>query len=222
MRVKVNIILLIILICVSGGVVSYFVYNNMGNIQEEVRLKDILRKTEKELESLRAQLVVLKKQLEDKESQIESLVSRNNERDKEIEKFKKLRDKDRNKVGDLLSQIEYLEKEISQLKRENAIFRDEKDKISKSLSALKEELRLRSGDIKSLNEAQISRQFNINALRKIRQKVVKLRIEAQEKIDEMKRRVGNGGYLIKDGKSTLNRQSIIELEKIIIEYNKGY
>lgn len=121
----------------------------------------------------------------------------------------------------ILKQIKEL---LDQAKDEKQVLEKEVGSITKRLVSLEKESRILEGKIKNLDEINLFQDKQSKALRELRQRIKNFRrqaflnkVKAQAELDRIKLQLGNRGFVIKDGKSTVDTQRVIKLEKIIIK-----
>lgn len=111
----------------------------------------------------------------------------------------------------LKEKISELDKTISKLKESPA------SGSKKRISELEKELRLYKGNIKSLSEKDQAIRKNRQAMARLKTNVHTLKKKRQEKIDQAKAAIGNNGYLVKNGTSTIPQPIVINLKQITVE-----
>ncbi len=113
-----------------------------------------------------------------------------------------------------------LQNKITELENKLAQFKGQSpsdQKLNTKIQQLKEELRIQRGQITSLKEKKLALQKNGQALRELKQRIKLITDKQQARIDQVKSSMGNNGYVVKNGESTLPRSTVIELKEITIE-----
>ncbi|MCM8773259.1 MAG: hypothetical protein NC820_00755 [Candidatus Omnitrophica bacterium] len=127
------------------------------------------------------------------------------------------RDKFRLETENLQSLLGQLREELVKVKEEKETYRIMNDELNKELSNLKEEIRLWSGRINSLGEVKEVLRRKKFGMRELSSRMREFKDNEQEEKDRLGLKLGNNGYLIRDGKSTLISKKVIDLEEIVVE-----
>jgi chromosome segregation ATPase len=128
-----------------------------------------------------------------------------------------------NELKLILSQTE---ESLNRFRNEKRVLEGETERINGELILLKENARLLEGKINNLGEIKLFLDVKIKALKELRQRIKNFKkqallnkIRVQRELDRIKLELGNRGFVIKEGESTVDTKRAVELEKIIIKHS---
>ena len=218
MRNGFKIILLLVLI---SAIPLAFIYNE--RIYRATKVFFVVLKSDarldedtlKDLAEMRKTLVALRVRL--READFESAAIK--------EKYSKEKAELENEMALLADDIRVLKDLLEKAQLANKDLTDDNIVLILEVSNLKEELRLWEGKINSIDEAKYVKTMRKSSIREVKKRIVKFRKEARERIDRINYILGNKGYLVQDGESTLSKESIerrkkmsvVELQQITVE-----
>lgn len=127
-------------------------------------------------------------------------------------------------LNDLKLTLSQLEELLNQARNEKQVLEGQAKKTNRELVSLKQNARLLEGKINALDEVKLFLDTRLEVLKELQQRIRNFKreallnkIKAQAELDRVKLELGNRGFVTKSGKSTVNTQRAIELEKIVIK-----
>lgn len=217
-RIQINILILTILIFLG-------IIEAVSLIVQYVEFQRIRASLEQRLVISEKEKVNLRRELEEARTKLLSQEELYNQ----VFKEKEALNLDLNELKLTLSEFEEL---LNQARNEKQLLEGQAKKANRELVSLKENARLLEGKINALDEVKLFLNMRLEVLKELQQRIINFKreallnkVKAQAELDRVKLELGNRGFVTKDGKSTVNTQRAIELEKIVIKVlpseNKG-
>lgn len=121
-------------------------------------------------------------------------------------------------LAEIKAKLKETQELLNQAQSENKILKEDNSVLKAKIEGLEDEIRLWEGKIKNLDEKKLVLRKRTQSIRELNKRVWDLKVKAQKEIDAIKLKLGNLGFLTKDGKTTFSREKTVQLEKIIVTH----
>ncbi len=118
-------------------------------------------------------------------------------------------------MNDLNAKIGQLNDLLGQANVDKKSMQSEIDKLTKESLGLKEQMRLLEGKIGDLSEVDQVVESKHRAIAEMRKRARELKTKAQRELDHFRSEAGNHGFVVKENKSTLIYEKLIQFEQRI-------
>ena len=200
MQVNVGVFALLVISLIGGTIFLFYERDSFNKIRSF--LEQALKDSEDQRVKLKIAIGELQNQLKEKEEI--------------ITKVSEEKDKFRAEVEDLKLKLAKLQEFLDKSEVEKKLLQSKNAGLERDLVSLKEELRLWEGKITDQSEKKLVLERRVKSIQELRRRIIGLKVRARQEIDKIKLALGNQGYVIKEGKLTITKEKIVELEKVIV------